>query len=111
MDLEYPKQIVADHADAWFSVEACRGETYCEADTDALYAHYEYEASSVLAGQTSRCFVDSWPRIETPARLAELQAAGLDVEGTGCTHVPVSQVTAGLPGEDGFPEYGEMGGW
>ena len=91
-----------------FTIEQQRGETYNDPDTWALYAHDEYESSSVLAGQSRRCFIDE---IGTEAEAdAFLKGApdgrfALDKIG-GTTHVPVDQVVGHLPDEDGNCWYG-----
>jgi len=106
---DHALSIRESHRDAYFTIEPCQGETYAREDLSALYAHYEYERSSVLAGREARVFVTSFPNADADAVAAILSAAGLEVETwEGTSHRPISEVTAGLPGRDGYPEYGEL---
>src|SRR5947209_6098244 len=85
-----------------FTLERGRGETYSHA-RPVLYAHSEYEASSVLAGQPRRLWVAQWDTwAEARAVLAEVCRADRsfrygDLGEGGTTYIPTSVLTRHLP--------------
>jgi hypothetical protein len=91
-----------------YTVEFGKGETYVS-EFLTLYAHDKYPRSSVMAGRSRRSFIEDFED-EAEARKV-VKAAGIEAItdfDCGSTHVPVSEATAGLPGEDGWPSYGEI---
>ncbi len=88
-----------------FTLEMGRGETYRHA-RPVLYVHSEYEASSVLAGQPRRLFVeqgDTWD--EARAALAEVRKADRtfrfdDLGEGGTTYISSSVLTRHLPDDE-----------
>ena len=95
MDTDYIKQ------HRRLTLEFGRGETY-SSNKPTLYGHSTYGRGSVLAGRPRRVFLESWDDLGS-AR-AELKAAKVRYadlcDAGGSTHIPVSVITAGLPGED-----------
>ena len=89
-----------------FTLEWGRGETYSHA-RPVLYAHSEYEESSVLAGQPRRLWVAQWDVwAEARAALAEVRRADRsfrydDLGEGGTTYIPTSLLTRHLPDDEG----------
>ena len=90
-----------------FTLETGRGETYRHA-RPVLYAHSEYEESSVLAGQPRRLFVEQWETWnEARAALAEVRKKDRTFkfddfgDGGGTTYIPSSVLTRHLPDDEG----------
>jgi hypothetical protein len=90
-----------------FTLEMGRGETYRHAKP-VLYAHSEYEESSVLAGQPRRLWVAQWDTWdEARAALAEFRRRDRSFkfedygEGGGTTHIPSFVLTRHLPDDEG----------
>jgi len=90
-----------------FTLERGRGETYRHA-RPVLYAHSEYEASSVLAGQPRRLWVAQWETWqEARAALAEVRKKDRTFkfddhgEAGGTTYIPSSVLTRHLPDDEG----------
>jgi len=72
-------------------------------DKPTLYGHSPYDRGSVLYGQDMRCWLGCWDSWDE-AR-AELKEFGLKFddlgENAGSTHLPIAQVVAHLPDDDG----------
>jgi hypothetical protein len=90
-----------------FTLETGRGETYRHA-RPVLYAHSEYEESSVLAGQPRRLFVEQWETWHAArAALAEVRKKDRSFkfddygEGGGSSYIPTSVMTRHLPDDEG----------
>lgn len=91
-----------------FTVEYGRGETYANRDV-TVYAHDDYEKSSVLYGRERRMWICSFghePTAEQDAR-DTMEAAGAAkmtsfMLGGGTTHVPVSQIVSHLPDDTDY---------
>jgi hypothetical protein len=90
-----------------FSLESGRGETYRN-ENPTLYAHSEYERSSVLAGRPQRVFVAQW-KDEQSARsdIAEAKKTFKkfrvdDMLSGGTTHIPVDQLVSHLPDDTDY---------
>jgi len=86
-----------------FTLEYGQGETY-QNGKPTLYAHSTYERSSVLSGRPQRVFVANW-ETEQEAEAA-IKATKKQYPKFKCssqlgstTHIPVSVITAHLPGE------------
>ena len=89
-----------------FTLERGRGETYSHA-RPVLYAHGEYDESSVLAGQPRRLWVAQWDTWEEArAALAGVRWADRsfrydDLGEGGTTYIPTSLLTRHLPYDEG----------
>ncbi len=90
-----------------FSLEPGRGETYRHS-RPVLYAHSNYERSSVLAGQPRRLWVEQWDTWdEARAALAEVRKQDRTFkfvdhgEGGGTSYIPSSVLTRHLPDDEG----------
>jgi len=95
-----------DHGKLTFTVEPGRGETYANAEL-TVYAHDDYERTSVLAGRERRMWIGSFgdgPNAEQDAH-ETIEAAGAskitDFIG-GSTHVPISQIVSHLPDDTDY---------
>lgn len=90
-----------------FTVEYGHGETYSNQDI-TVYAHDEYEQSSVLAGRERRMWIGSFDQgcTEQDAR-DTIKAAEAEkitdflLEG-GTTHIPVDQIVSHLPDDTDY---------
>jgi hypothetical protein len=89
-----------------FTLEMGRGETYRHCKP-VLYAHSEYEESSVLAGQPQRIWVEQWETWdEARAALEAVKRADPTIEiddfgeGGESTHIPTDVLTRHLPDDD-----------
>ena len=102
------------------TLEYGHGQTYDDGNV-TIYGHGDYEESSVLAGQRSRNFLESFEVDgDTPEALAQAKdkARGWikdnypnlpvndliddDTKTSGTTHVDVDRMTAHLPDDDDF---------
>ena len=77
------------------TIERERGATYAR-PTFGVYRSGIYPRHSVLAGRPSRTFIDGGFVTVAEAKAAYPDAEVID----GTTHIPISVMTAGLPGED-----------
>jgi hypothetical protein len=94
------------HGPLSFTVEPGRGETYANSEL-TVYAHDEYEESSVLAGRERRMWIGSFgdgPQAEQDAH-DTIEAAGAskitDFIGSS-THVPIEQIVSHLPDDTDY---------
>ena len=90
-----------------FTVEHGRGETYATRDI-TVYAHDDYERSSVLYGRERRMWIGSLDRNGTEQDARDtIKAAKAEkithfmLEG-GTTHIPVSQMVSHLPDDTDY---------
>lgn len=81
------------------TIERERGSTY-RSNKWAVYGHGVYERGSVLEGKPSRSFIDGG--FETPEEAKAKYPDAEIIEGT--THIPISQMVAHLPDDDGSSE-------
>ena len=101
----------------YLSIEYGRGETYANANI-VVYGHGSYPRHSVLAGRSRRVYLEAFPDGSEAEKLAAAKAwakenypgVEVDEEINASSHVPIADVTAGLPGRDGHPEYGPIDG-
>jgi len=89
-----------------FTVEYGRGETYANREL-TVYAHDDYERSSVLAGRERRMWIGALQRDLTEQDAHDtIGAAGATKVTTfmlgGSTHVPISQVVSHLPDDTDY---------
>lgn len=92
-----------------WTIEVGRGETYSSQDW-TIYAHDEYESSSVLAGRERRSFIWSFDADRYPGesgKEAAIQAckdAGVwkYTSVSGSTHVPIEQIVSHLPDDTDY---------
>jgi len=89
-----------------FTVEYGRGETYANGEI-TVYAHDDYERSSVLYGRERRMWIGSFGREGTEQDAHDtIEAAGASKTTTfmlgGSTHVPISQVISHLPDDTDY---------
>lgn len=85
----------------FFTVEYGRGETYANSDM-TIYAHDDYERSSVLYGRERRMWIASFPVEATEVDARETMShAGVmkitDFNLGGSSHVPIGQIVSHLP--------------
>lgn len=86
-----------------FSVEYGNGETYRN-NNITIYAHDEYEESSVLAGRSRRMWIGTFSD-EQEAK-DTIEAAGItkktDFMLGGSTHIPISQIVSHIPDDTDY---------
>jgi hypothetical protein len=93
-----------------FTVEYGRGETYANNEL-TVYAHDDYEKSSVLYGRERRMWIGTFgdvivdgPQIHQDAK-DTIEAAGASKITQfmgGSTHVPISQIISHLPDDTDY---------
>ena len=102
----YKSQNYKKNGRLFFTVEYGRGETYSNRNI-TVYAHDDYERSSVLYGRERRMWVGSFEEGATEQDAREtMDAAGVmkltDFNLGGSSYVPVDQVVSHLPDDTDY---------
>jgi len=93
------------HGPLTFTVEHGRGETYANREL-TVYAHDDYEESSVLAGRERRMWIGTFgdepqARQDAEDTMRNAGAARITLWG-GSSYVPVAQMVAHLPDDTDY---------